>query len=163
MGAEEMLAEYLGVSVSQLPKHEGFNGGSPAIFDPETDYANKAGGPGSESQPFLRPFVPPPDGIPHAQYRTSHHGESGNGAADGHQQPTGQHQNWSSTVATTSSYGHHHPHGLNHGGPATGTVMYGQGLTTGDVQPYRYTPGVGPPRTQEEIWRDFMVGYGQPS
>ncbi|KAG2011562.1 hypothetical protein CC2G_011664 [Coprinopsis cinerea AmutBmut pab1-1] len=145
IGAEEMLAEYLGHA-------------------PPNTMVGSAPGP----QGYLRPFISPP-GAPGPAMgpdpSMNYHQRSPQSSTMSHpgsehhpqQQQQPPHQ-WSS-----NSYSPPPPHNQQpHAHPPT--MMYGHPL---DVQPphaynptIRYAPGAPPNRTQEEIWRDFMMGYG---
>ncbi|EAU90302.2 hypothetical protein CC1G_12055 [Coprinopsis cinerea okayama7 len=167
IGAEEMLAEYLGHAP---PKYE-YESQNPHIYSDEGNFATKSStmvGSAPGPQGYLRPFISPP-GAPGPAMgpdpSMNYHQRSPQSSTMSHpgsehhpqQQQQPPHQ-WSS-----NSYSPPPPHNQQpHAHPPT--MMYGHPL---DVQPphaynptIRYAPGAPPNRTQEEIWRDFMMGYG---
>jgi hypothetical protein len=101
-----------------------------------------------QQQPWNSPYVSPtshhPHPHPHPHHEEYHYHQQ--------QQPQSQSQ----------SPSQHHP-----SVPST-PLMYGHPLNINPPHAYpqiiqRYAPGVVPERTQEEIWRDFMMGYQQPT
>jgi hypothetical protein len=99
-----------------------------------------------QQQPWNSPYVSPTSHHPHPH---PHHEEY-----HYHQQQQPQSQ--------SQSPSQHHP-----SVPST-PLMYGHPLNINPPHAYpqiiqRYAPGVVPERTQEEIWRDFMMGYQQPT
>ncbi|RXW14682.1 hypothetical protein EST38_g11178 [Candolleomyces aberdarensis] len=93
------------------------------------------------------------------------------------QPPSQQQQPWNSPYVSPTS---HHPHHeeyhyhqqqsptQHHPSVPSTPLMYGHPLNINPPHAYpqiiqRYAPGVVPERTQEEIWRDFMMGYQQPN
>lgn len=171
VGAEEMLADYLGHPPTQLSGGTSkYDAPNPSIYDPSANFGDKSGM--DTSQAYLRPFIPPGsaalmgDEQAGMQQQRPAQATGSTTGPDGHQQST-QQQPWAPNPYSGGPHLQGQGHHMSHGGLATGTVVYGQGVdgNNGAQAAYvqRFVPGAGPPRTQEEIWRDFMMGYSHAS
>ncbi|TFK25651.1 hypothetical protein FA15DRAFT_341874 [Coprinopsis marcescibilis] len=156
--------EYLGHAPNTFVNRYNYDNQSVphSAYPSEDTYAAKS--PGSQTG-FLRPYVSPPGSVagpdPGLQHyhRPQQMAPSSSVASDHHQ--------WQASYPSSVPHAQSHPQHQQTPHTGTSSLMYGHPMDVNSPQAYhpviqRYGSGAPHERTQEEIWRDFMMGY-QPS